>query len=115
MGISDLFKHLTNHPDTIVLLSWVGRGLAVGVTKERWLQANLTVSLQNNDSYATFVQGTAGAVNGWKQVKRMGLKVHEDMWSSFKHGSIAPGIGRTSKELVQTILFQFNIITRLEQ
>lgn len=28
---------------------------------ERWLQANLTVSLQNNNSYATFVQGHFGA------------------------------------------------------
>ena len=60
MVISDVFKLWTYHPDTIVLLSrWVGQGLAVGVTEERWLQANLTVSLQNNNSYATFVQGTA--------------------------------------------------------
>lgn len=74
MEISDLFKHLTYHPDTIVLLSWVGQGLAVGVTEERWLQTNLTVSLQNNNSYATFVQGTAGAVKGLKAGEKDGVE-----------------------------------------
>ena len=74
MGISDLFKPLTYHPDTTVLLSWVGRGLAVGVTEEHWLQTNLTVSLQNNNSYATFVQGTAGAVKGLKAGEKDGVE-----------------------------------------